>query len=294
MKKVISWLLAALLLITTVSGCAEVTAADYCTAAEALLFETENVTLSALAEFELDGHVFKNVNGTYVQDGFNSMLDVHLVSARDDGREVDSGYAVVVQDSDGWVAHHYAETPFVNISVYPDNTIMKRTIMLDHILELVPLVTGQLGDVMTVEEDPGAGNMLKFALTEDKAPALLDTALTLAYDYGIRRFFRVDYDAIGATGRDAGLDDFITVTDGLVYCTRRLHVKEMTAGIRMDSDGHITGFDGKITVSVELTNGEKHDLTVTAEGAARDYGASHVDLVEYGIGVQTEGDCPCD
>ena len=112
MKKVVSWLLTVLLLMMTVSGCAEVTAADYCIAAEALLFETENVTLSALAEFELDGH--------------------------------------------------------------------------------------------------------------------------------------------------------------------------------------ITGFDGKITVSVELTNGEKHDLTVTAEGAARDYGASHVDLAEYVIGVQTEGDCPCD
>lgn len=294
MKKLFSWLLTVLLLMTTVTGCAEVTAADYCTAAETLLFETENVTLSALAEFALDGHVFKNVNGTYVQDGFNSMLDVHLVSVRDDGREVDSGYAVVAQDSDGWVAHHYAETPFVNISVYPDNTIMTRTIMLDHILELVPLVAAQLGDVMTVEEDPEAGSLLKITLTEDNAPALLDAALTLAYDYGIRRFFRVDYDAIGATGRAAGLDDFITVTDGLVYCTRRLHVKEMTAGIRMDPDGHIIGFDGKLTVSVELTNGEKHDLTVTAEGAARDYGTSHVDLAEYGIGVQTEGDCPCD
>ena len=43
-----------------------------------LLFDTENASISARAEFSYNGLPFKTADAVYMQDGVNSQLDVRL------------------------------------------------------------------------------------------------------------------------------------------------------------------------------------------------------------------------
>ena len=74
--------------------------------AEKMLFQTERETLGISSEFYYDGEYFKTVNGEYVQDGADSLLDLKLSTVDYDGSVLKSGYRVMAKDGVAY-SHSY-------------------------------------------------------------------------------------------------------------------------------------------------------------------------------------------
>ena len=63
-----------------------------------LLFATNNVTVTAKAEFSLDGEWFKTAEGTWRQDYSRSFRELVLRAPKADGSERRNGYTIVTED----------------------------------------------------------------------------------------------------------------------------------------------------------------------------------------------------
>ena len=115
-----------------------------------LLFDTDNVTIDAQAEFAYNGMLFKTLEGVLKQDGFNSLMDIKLRTPWSDGSVRDSGFTVV---ANGDVA--YSIDPVDNPYVYstsnytPSDSVLSDT-LLRHIL------VGRGGSVVTSAEGASA------------------------------------------------------------------------------------------------------------------------------------------
>ena len=101
MKKLVIIILAALTaLVICAAALANDTAVELYNKITGLLFSTHNVTLTASAEFSLDGNWFKTAEGTWKQDDTRSYRKLHLRSPRADGTERQNGYVIVTEGND--------------------------------------------------------------------------------------------------------------------------------------------------------------------------------------------------
>ena len=92
MKRGLTILLAMALLAVCVTAQAESPLARYYSAAEELLFHTDNVTVNAAAEFSLDGEWFKTAEISLAQDMNRSRRQLRLESPRADGTRRQNGH----------------------------------------------------------------------------------------------------------------------------------------------------------------------------------------------------------
>ena len=60
-----------------------------------LLFDTDNVTLKAHADFSYNGYHFKTMDADYIQDGTNSLMKLDLQTPMNDGSILKSGFTIV-------------------------------------------------------------------------------------------------------------------------------------------------------------------------------------------------------
>ena len=96
MKKTFSALLAFILLFAfSVSACAEGLLRPLVDSAQALLFATDNVTLSGHAVFSLEGERFKTADILYKQDGTRSHWQLDLLTPRLYRTDRETGYTII-------------------------------------------------------------------------------------------------------------------------------------------------------------------------------------------------------
>ena len=60
-----------------------------------LLFRTDNISITAEAEFKLDGEVFKRMTANHIQNGQDAFRDILLETPRTDGTVRESGYMIL-------------------------------------------------------------------------------------------------------------------------------------------------------------------------------------------------------
>lgn len=168
-------------------------------AATRLLFDTQNATLSAHAEFRFNGELFKTLDGTYVQDGIDSQMELKLKTPREDGSILNSGYTVIANDGLAYSIDPVNNPYVYNVSSSSLSTaILSTTALRRTILSLggavVGAAEGALADHIAVAPQGGGGAQYHIQLAEGDTPELINAAGTLVAQLAAKRFFYVDYD----------------------------------------------------------------------------------------------------
>ena len=259
-----------------------------------LLFRTDNVTAEGEAVFALDGEVFKTARLHYVQDGYNSFYGLGLLTPRADGSIQETGWTIIA-DEEGDYAVMEAYTP----GIYrmgcdnPHNTLLRRTVQLDGLVNLGGLLAGQLElpeGALTVTEEAGVKH-LRLALAEDQIPELAVSALNLAAEYLSNRWFAFGYDRCIEEDEGVPFENYITVTQALTDGTVRWTLRSAEADFALDAQGRLTDVSGTVRVASTFWDGAVREVTVQFQLTLSGYGSSHVkafDPADYGVVLPRE------
>ena len=272
MKKLLTIVLAMLVaLAVCCAALANETAANAFDKAAELLFDEHNVTLSVKADFSLDGTWFKTVEGTWKQDGDRSVRELSLTSPKMDGTERHNGYTIVTEGSYLYLMEVY--TP----GVYRTGYVTERDTILRSTVESVQLV--KLGRVLASQADlllgqgavTAADGEIRISLGTD-VPELVNIALNQAYNFAAKRWFDNDYDTLRMDQPSAAIDQYATVTQGILYCARGLELREAEVTLKTDADGSLTHAEGSAGINLNTNADGAHRLDITFTADVTDRG----------------------
>ena len=224
MKKLFTMFLTLiLLLVFTCSAVADVVIAPLVESAQILLFDTENVTLTGHADFFLNGERFKTADILYKQAGENSHWQLDLKTPRKYRKDQETGYTVIANDEKIYVMEKYYPGTYTTGSDAPNNTLIRQSTRANLLFSMLLSVADRIEallpeDAVSVTRTDTYSEFC-FTLSKDTTPAVMNTALNLTADFFLRRFMNVNYDSIGNWGQGL-LEDYITVTEGILYSTR--------------------------------------------------------------------------
>ena len=231
----------ALCLCLTVAALAEGKLLTLYSAATRLLFDTDNATLNIHAVFSYNGRQFKTLDGSYIQDGSGSLMDIKLKTPQKDGSVLDSGYTVAAENGLA-----YSIEPVNNPNVYSvsnhssDASILSSTLLRRTILRLGSAVAGAaegaLGDKIDVASQADGGSSYHIRLREGDTPELVNAAGTLLAQTAAKRFFYMDYDAISPA---SGRDEYLTI-EYEDYDATLAHLYEQEYGEAMPEDFYVS------------------------------------------------------
>ena len=191
----------ALCLAVTVSALAEGALGTLYRAATALLFDTDNVTLTAHATFTYDGDLFKTLDATCVQDGSDSKLNLMLKTPKEDGTIYEGGYTVVANDGIAY-SIETAQPQVYSTSVCSTAPALLSTSTLRRaIVELGGAIAesceGAFADKITTSAGTN-GTRYQITLAAGDAPRLVNAAGTLLAQAAVQRFFYINSDYVAA------------------------------------------------------------------------------------------------
>ena len=208
----ILWTAAALLLcvVLAVSALAEGMLGTMYRAAAALLFETDNVTLKGHVDFAYNGVHFKTMDAQYVQDGYNSLMDIKLKTPKADGTVKDSGFTVVSDATTSYSVEVVNDPAVYNTSAHGiKESILRESPLRRTILRLGSAVTGaaegSLADKITQTAGENGGTVYHVQLQAGDTPQLINAAGTLLAQMAAQRYFYVDYDNMNMSGMEGEL-----------------------------------------------------------------------------------------
>lgn len=286
MKKLAIVMTAALLaLVICAVATANGTAVELYDKVTGLLFSTGNVTLTASAEFSLDGNWFKTAEGTWKQDGTRSYRKLHLVSPRADGTERQNGYVIVTEGTDLYLMEEF--TP----GIYRTGTIGKRSALLRGSVETKQLIA--LGSALASQADVllGEGSVTK---TEDGAyrivlggntPAIANAALNEFARFAAKRYFGIDFDRLG-TDNSRSLYDYVTLTEGILYTVQGVSVRQAEITLTTDAGGNLQHAEGSVGLYLETFGNGVKQLDITFRADVTDTGSTVLkkfDPQDYGV-----------
>jgi len=266
------------------SAAAEGSAEPWVSAWTELLFRTRNVTLEGAAQFSLDGAWFKTAEGTYIQDGMNSLWRLGLTSPRMDGTERESGYTVIANGEKIYVMEVFTPGVYRTGTDDPQSTVVRNTVQMNQMARMAAVLAEQirpmLGDRLALSESE-----LTLQLAEGQTPALLDSALNLFWEFGLKRLFLVDYDMVPAEQENREKPGYITPFMELTGSTREIRLRE--TNLRMTKNGTLPETaEGSAVLDLTYTDGSAHTLEILFRGTAYNVGSSMVDLfdpADYGV-----------
>lgn len=286
MKKLAIVMTAALLtLVICAVATANGTAVELYDKVTGLLFSTGNVTLTASAEFSLDGNWFKTAEGTWKQDGTRSYRKLHLVSPRADGTERQNGYVIVTEGTDLYLMEEF--TP----GIYRTGTTGKRSALLRGSVETKQLIA--LGSALASQADVllGEGSVTK---TEDGAyrivlggntPAIANAALNEFARFAAKRYFGIDFDRLG-TDNSRSLYDYVTLTEGILYTVQGVSVRQAEITLTTDAGGNLQHAEGSVGLYLETSGNGVKQLDITFRADVTDTGSTVLkkfDPQDYGV-----------
>ena len=240
-----------------------------------LLFATNNVTVTAKAEFSLDGEWFKTAEGTWKQDFSRSFRELTLRAPKADGSERKNGYTIITEDDKLFLMETF--TP----GIYKAGGTASRQCIFRNTVETEMLIN--LGRALMANTDMFLGSG---ALTENAegqthlvlgpdASAVFNAALNEAARFAVKRYFDIDYDIIGKEN-GASLYSYNTKTQGLLYSMKDVSVQKVDITATCDANGDLQHVEGTVALYVSTAADGVHQLDVKLQLDATDRGATMV------------------
>ena len=257
-------------------------------AGERLMFETNNVTIEGTASFALDGYTFKKAEATYVQDGTNSLWRLKLLTPWPDGERV-TGFTVIANGQRVFVMEDYHPGLYRTGTDDEQDTLVQRSRLLEQLIAMAKAIAPEaeraMGEHLQTE---GEGQTAVIQLKGEETPETAQVLMNLGAQLAARRLFRTDYDWMREYG-DAYLEDFTTITSGILATTDNFRAEEISLRISRDGDGRITAVTGRLELDLENRNEGHHRLSIEFGGEAGKYGESEVKTFDpevYGVTLQ--------
>ena len=285
MKKSLALLTALLLALPVLAAAAAPTANPLSAMVDSvttLLFATNNVTLEGTAVFSLDGERFKTVEAKYIQDGNRSFWKYGLKTPRVSGEDKISGYTVIANGEAVYVMEEYFPGVYTTGLTAAQNTILRRSVQLDLLTNIVRDLAATVysipGDI-SVTSFTGEENTVITIHMGEAVPESLNLTLSLFAQYLARRYFLTDYDLI-SNKTMAPMDQYLTVTEGLLANMTGLKVSKADLTLTSDSQGRFSSLSADVTLKVSTGFDGDRALHVTMDLSASDFGSSSVDLFD--------------
>lgn len=164
-----------------------------------LLFNTDNVSLKAHAEFAYNGYQFKTVDAVYTQDGVDSLMDIKLKTPRQDGSVQDSGFTVVANDGIAYSIEP-VDNPYVYMtsSCQPSDSVISNTVLRRTMTRLggalVSALEGTFADKIQVSGQADGSRDYRILLKAGDTPEVFNQSATLLAMLAAQRYFYRDYD----------------------------------------------------------------------------------------------------
>ena len=189
----------ALCLAVAVSALAEGKLKTLYQAGTKLLFDTDNVTLGAHAEFSYNDMLFKTMDAAYIQDGFNSLMDIKLKTPWPDGSVRDSGFTVVANGELAYSIEPVNNPYTYSVSGYqPSDSVLSDTLLRRTLTGLggavVTAAEGAFADKLEVSGQADGSRTYRVRLAAGDAPELLNQTGTLLAQLAAERYYYVNYD----------------------------------------------------------------------------------------------------
>lgn len=259
-------------------------------AGETLLFHTDNVTLTGEASFSMDGEEpFKRAETEYVQARTYSYWRLKLLTPWPDG-EKQTGFTVIANDRKIYAMEDYHPGVYRTGYDEPQMTILRNSRALTQLVSLAKGVAPEWEKTLTEQLTAGEDGTVVLKLTRADIPASVNSLLNLGAQLAARRLFQVDYDRMSGYEL-AHMEDFTTVTQGILAATIRFTVQEAELKVRLDSLGRVAEASGSVKAEFETYNDGVHTLEVTFSGEAGQYGESKVDGFDpeaWGVTLQPD------
>ena len=249
-------------------------------AGQALLFETEYVTLTGSAEFSLDGARFKTVKAEYRQDGYRSYWDYQLLTPRQDGSpDRESGFTVFADDSDISVMEKVYPGTYRMGTDAPQTTLVRRSALMDQVAGLAGIAVSQLepllGDAVKVTADNHAGLSFTVTLNRENMTELADAAFNLCAQMIVQRaIMPVSADDRPFYDVAMSIEGFPTIASGIVACTQRYDLNSAEVTVTLDGNGRVRSVSGTVAVDLVTLEDGVRRLDVTFSLNAGQYGTT--------------------
>ena len=277
MKRGLAFLLAAVMMLALcVTAQADSLLTRYYDAVEALLFHTDNVTVNVKAEFSLDGEWFKTAEADLAQDRDRSSRQLHLYSPKADGTQRHNGYSITTEGEKLYLIEFYRPDVYRTGMSHEHTSLVRQTVETEPLVRLGRLLSENAGELLLDPEKMKEkdGKELTIRL-EGESSYLTDAMLNLFWQFAARRWFSMDYDGIDTDNR-ISMSPFVTVTQGLLWCTRSLELLGADVTIRLDDSGRFSEMDGTVTIGMETLSDGVKQLQAKIHATASGYGTTMV------------------
>ena len=214
------------------------------------LFHTDNVTLTGTAKFSLDGVWFKTAEVTLKQDGNRAFREMKLRGPKRNGTVQKNGYTIVTDGTSLYLME--AVTPgFYSTGGTAEHTsLIRRSLETEQLIGLGRALVGHADLLLgadTLTKTPEGD--IRFEL-KDNVPDLLNAAVNNIYQFAARRYFDEDFDRYTMENY-ARVDDYDTVTRGILYTAQSVSLKQVSVTLRQDGNGRMQHMEGDIALNVE-------------------------------------------
>lgn len=247
----------------------------------ALLFNTDNVTVTGHADFFLDGSRFKTADIVYKQSGYDSYWQLDLLTPRPYRSDRETGYTIIANNEKVYVMERYRPGTYSDGYNAPNNTLVRRSVKSDLLVSTALAVADQLELLLPADaflvSDLESGREIRVRLTGDTTPALLNSAVAMGADFALSRFLGLDSDLISEQTRGR-FADYSSVTQGILFTTTGFTLGGTDILVRIDDKGLLSYIGGTVTALLTSAESANVPLEIRFELNISDYGSTLVSL----------------
>lgn len=242
---------------------------------EKLLTELNNMTVSGEVDLFLDGVFFKHAEGICAQQDFRSYQEIRLKSPRADGSVRENGYAVLDLEGSGYAVERYpGHTRISQVTNMSKNRLLRNSVSTQAVLFLGRQAAEILDRQLHVDAlEKGEELCIEFSWAEKDIPSLLNGVLNLFWQEAVTRYFEIEFTDMPLEGY-ASIQDYGTVTEGILYCTRSLSLRSLSVSAALDREGRLKRLEGSASAGLDGRSGDTHVLDASFSLTVDKYGAT--------------------
>ena len=245
------------------------TLASVTDAAEALLLDTHNVTITGSATFKLDGERFKTAEITYVQDGTDSFWQEKLSTPRYLRPDRETGFTVIANGYEVYVMEPFTPGGYKEGYITEQDTVLRDSLEARLLMSLAGTAASVAEPALHPEQKDGE---IRITVAEGETPPILNELLLMAGRFAGKRLFGYGFDGPVIDHSYWGL----TETQEIFLQTEACRVLTANVSFRLDGKGRLAGAEGAAGVALVYVNGEEHRLDLDFSLTAGEYGTSKV------------------